>query len=94
MDFDEMKAACNRALSTFTEKTIDGIINTVPELEDLKQRLQDKHAVSYDPICIEAVNYLTLLEARLRSNELLLAHLIGVIATAVDSLRELVKGHE
>lgn len=82
-----MQAAHLRALEVYVAN-VNASVQMIPSLDDLKQRLSDKHAVTYDPICMEAVEYLTALETQLRETEIMVSNLLSVVSSAVLSIHK------
>jgi len=91
MDFDEMRAACQRATSSYVADSVDDFLNCAPQVDDLKKRLRDKHTVTYDPICDEAAAALEIVELRLRKNQMMSIQMLQMVATAVSCLQSATK---
>lgn len=91
MDFEEMNGAYQRATERFVSESVADLSDAAVRTDDLKQRLVDKHAVTYDPICLEAANELARMERYLRRREVQLVSTLRIISTAVSCLSEVTK---
>lgn len=84
MDFHEMRQAYGRAMDAFIERTVDEVVGQMPAIDDLKQRLLDKHAVTYDPICVEAAQLIVRLEKQLLQRELQISYILRSVMETIE----------
>lgn len=84
MDFHEMRQAYTRAVNHSIETTVSELITLMPDIDDLKQRLVDKHAVTWDPICAEAAECITVLEQLLIKRELQMTNILRAVLSALE----------